>query len=69
LSGNFDEALIALQQALRLTPDDPLTHYNLGLTYLARNDRSQAQAEYEILKRLHSDLADALLREINASGP
>jgi tetratricopeptide (TPR) repeat protein len=69
LSGNFDEALIALQQALRLSPDDPLTHYNLGLTYLARNDRSQAQAEYEILKRLHSDLADALLREINASGP
>ena len=64
LSGKFDEALIALEQALRLNPENPMVHYNLGLTYLARGDRIQAQQEYEILSRLNSDLADALLREI-----
>ena len=64
LSGEFDEALTALEQALRLNPEDPMVHYNLGLTYLARGDRLQAQQEYEILSRLNSDLADALLRKI-----
>ena len=69
LTGKFDQALIALEQALRLNPEDAVVHYNLGLTYVAQGERSKAQAEYNLIKRLDSELAEALLREINTSRP
>jgi hypothetical protein len=36
----------------------------LGLAYLRVGDRDSAMKEYEILKRINPDLADALYSEI-----
>jgi tetratricopeptide (TPR) repeat protein len=39
----FDQAMEQLQEAARLSPDNPAINYNLGLMYLKKNDYAQAR--------------------------
>jgi tetratricopeptide (TPR) repeat protein len=41
--GRHDEALLQLQEAVRLEPDNPTANYNLGLMYLKKQDYAQAR--------------------------
>lgn len=40
--GRFDKALAVYQEASALEPDNPMINYNLGLTYLKKNDFEHA---------------------------
>ncbi len=52
-NGQFDEAQKQVEQALKLKPDDPTSHYVLGTIYLQRDPKQaadtldKAQAEFE----------------------
>lgn len=42
--GQADAALSQLEEAARLEPDNPTSHYNLGLLYLKKKDYDRARA-------------------------
>lgn len=42
-NGNDDQALVQLQEAARIAPDNATTHYNLGLLYVKRRDYAGAR--------------------------
>lgn len=39
----FDQAMEQMQEAARLSPDNPAINYNLGLMYVKKNDYAQAR--------------------------
>ena len=47
-AGRLAEAAVSYQQALRLQPDRPEAHNNLGLVYLAQNRLSEAAAQFSL---------------------
>ncbi len=51
----FKEALDALQTAMRLKPDDPLTRYNLGVTYASLGQTDRAAVAFQDAIRLKPD--------------
>lgn len=51
----FREALGALQTAVRLKPDDPLTRYNLGVTYASLGQPNSAAIAFRDAIRLKPD--------------
>lgn len=51
----FKEALGALQTAVRLKPDDPLTRYNLGVTYASLGQPDRAAVSFRDAIRLKPD--------------
>ena len=51
----FKEALGALQTAVRLKPDDPLTRYNLGVTYASLGQPNSAAIAFRDAIRLKPD--------------
>ena len=51
----FKEALGALQTAVRLKPDDPLTRYNLGVTYASLGQPDRAAVAFRDAIRLKPD--------------
>jgi tetratricopeptide (TPR) repeat protein len=53
--GAWDDAVAAGRAALRIEPANGATRSLLVQTYLARGDRAQAEAEYEILQRITSE--------------
>lgn len=44
-NGQFDEAFNALNQALEISPNSPITHFYLALVYLATDETDSAKAE------------------------
>ena len=44
-TGQFDQALEALNQAFEISPNSPAVHFYLALVYVARNDFEEAKAE------------------------
>ena len=59
------EAEKAYMEAIRLNPENPVVHYNLGLVYLELGERDRAFDEYRILKSLDSEeYAEKLFKEI-----
>ncbi len=46
-TGQFDQALEALNQALEISPDSPIAHFYLGLVRLATDDFDGAKAAVE----------------------
>jgi tetratricopeptide (TPR) repeat protein len=65
----LEKAIRAFNAAIRLDLDSAEVHYNLGITYVALNRTDSAKKEYVILKNLDSELADLLLRRIDAAQP
>ena len=63
----YGDAVEAFYQSIKINPDYPRSHYNLGLTYLRMTDRASAIREYEMLKGLDSELAQELSGMINKS--
>ena len=61
------EAVEAFKQAITLKPNFAEAHFNLGVLYLELGAQTQARQEYLILKQLESELAEELLRKLNAS--
>ncbi len=59
----------AYRRALSLRPDYAPAHDYLARTYLAMGDRQKATERYETLRRLDRQLADRLLRAIQANDP
>ena len=54
------QAVEAYKQVIALVPEEAVAHYNLGLAYLALDDRAGAQAEIKTLQGLKSPLAAKL---------
>ncbi|MHC4646155.1 MAG: tetratricopeptide repeat protein [Planctomycetota bacterium] len=61
----YNEAIDAFKQAIKIKPDYTDPRFNLGLTYLNIGDKSSALEQYEILKTLDAETADALFNIIN----
>ena len=55
----FEDALKALEQALKLDPESPTTHLNLGVCYQALGQSSRARDAYREALRLQPDLERA----------
>jgi tetratricopeptide (TPR) repeat protein len=58
--GRLPAAVEALRSAIRLNANFANAHYYLGLVHIAQKNKSGAQAEYAILKRLDQQLAQKL---------
>jgi Flp pilus assembly protein TadD len=50
--GSASEALPHLEVAARLSPDDPIVHYQLGLAYQRLGNADLAAREFETFQRL-----------------
>jgi tetratricopeptide (TPR) repeat protein len=57
---DYEKAIEAFKQTIRIQPDYIYAHYNLGMVYLVQGDRNSALDEYKILKDLDQDIADQL---------
>jgi len=58
-TGKMDDALQALQQAVKANPANAFGHYELGMAYLAKGNASQAEGEWRAATQIHPDLTDA----------
>lgn len=63
--GRFENAIDTLKQAVRTKPDYAEAHYALAISYLMAGNKNSAMAEYEILKKLNPEKANALLEFIS----
>jgi serine/threonine-protein kinase len=63
--GRYAEAAQAFEQAVRLGPNNPVGHRNLGDAYLKRDRRDQAMAEYGKALDLSRALLDVNPRDAN----
>jgi TonB family protein len=64
-TGRNEDAIASIKKGLAIWPEDVQAHYKLGQIYVEVGDKKAAMAEYAALKRLNSDMADKLLKEIN----
>jgi TonB family protein len=62
----YSDAITEFKEALRLSDGQGKahSHYHLGLAYLRSGNRKAALKEYELLKKINSELANQLLQEI-----
>ena len=61
--GEPTESIAALRTAIELKPDYVDAWYSLGKAYAALGNRTQLMATYEVLRTLHSALADEFFEE------
>jgi len=57
--GQFDEAIAAFEEAIRLDPDYALAHYNLGRAYYLQGQMEQAAAAFEEAIQIDPEMAEA----------
>jgi tetratricopeptide (TPR) repeat protein len=62
--GEYENAMEAYQQAIRLKPDSVSAHLNLGMAYLRVGDKGSALEEFKILKKLDQVSANRLFNLI-----
>ena len=67
-AGEYPKAIEAYQQALRLAPDNPAAHLDLGVCYVDIGDKNSALDEYKILQELDIGLANKLFDPIKLKG-
>ncbi len=63
LQGNYRLAERTLHKAIELAPDDPITHYYLGLLYQENGLTDQAIAAWSVAKRISPDHPYAILAQ------
>src|SRR5215470_12093294 len=56
---SWDSAITDYRKALELEPNDPLTHYNLGLALKYKGEARNAAGEFQTALRLKPKWADA----------
>gem|GEM_PF-1400351 len=61
---NYQEAVSAYKQAIKLNPKDPYAHLGLGKAYISLGDVKSALAEYKILEELDKNKAEELFKQI-----
>lgn len=59
IQGNYSEAIFYYINVLKLEPNNPIFHYNLGLIYEHKNDFANAIKEYKIALKLNNNFIDA----------
>ena len=57
--GDADAAVVKLQQAVKLNPDDEDAHYDLGLALARKGERAAAEREYAEALKIYPDYAEA----------
>jgi len=67
--GKWKQAISPLKEAVRLKPDYQGAHYNLGLAFLEAGDKKSAVQEYNILRPLNLNNANALYFRIYRKPP
>jgi tetratricopeptide (TPR) repeat protein len=63
--GENDEAIVHLTEAIRISPNYGEAHLALGRIYLSMGKEELALAEYHILKKINSNLANTLYQNIS----
>jgi Flp pilus assembly protein TadD len=63
--GDYASASRSFQKALSIDPYNSSAHFNLGITYLLRDDKTGAYGEYLILKEIDVSRADTLRNLLN----
>lgn len=63
----YQKAVEASQEALRINPDSASAHYNLGRAYLEMGNKNLASEEYRTLKELDEELAKEMYQFMNES--
>ena len=64
-TGDYKKAIELFKDTICLMPDWDSAHYMLGHAYNKIGNRKDALEEYEVIKKLNTELADKLLKEIN----
>jgi len=62
--GQYENAMGAYKQAIRLKPDSVKAHLNLGMAFIKLGDRGSALEEFKILKQLDQESANQLFNLI-----
>ena len=62
--GQYEDAMGAYKQAIRLKPDSVKAHLDLGMAYLKVGDKGSALEEFKILKKLDQESANRLFNLI-----
>lgn len=62
--GRNEDAIARLKEGLAIRPEDDHIHYELGRIYVRMGNKKAAMEEHGILKRLNTNLAETLLKEI-----
>lgn len=65
LVGRYEEAIVALKQALARNPNDLGTHFNLAATYGELGREAEARAEGAEILRLSPNFSLEVLRRVN----
>ena len=65
LSGNYEEALLHLWEAVRLTPNQGLSHFHLGKVHLAQGRTTEARQSFQ--RALEYGLPANLLQEAQSA--
>ena len=60
-----EDAIAVFKEALAIRPDDANIHYRLGCFYIQTGDKEAAMDEYNKLKKIDPQIAEALMKEIN----
>jgi len=61
----YPQAASTFKQAVELDPDNASVRYNLAIVLTTENDRAGALAQYNLIKRTATPLADQLYRDLN----
>jgi tetratricopeptide (TPR) repeat protein len=64
----YDEAVVALQRAVKLDPAQPDAHYRLAHVFQDMGKAAESQREFAQVRELH-EKADDLVRKMSASPP
>ncbi len=62
----LEKAAYAFRKSLSLDPQNQAIHFDLGMTFLNLEEKSDALKEYELLKKRDKELANRLLERINS---
>jgi Tfp pilus assembly protein PilF len=62
------EAVVALQRAVKLDPTQPDAHYRLARVYTQLGQKEKAGQEFAITKELHSKTEDSLIEKVSGEG-
>jgi tetratricopeptide (TPR) repeat protein len=60
----YKEAATTLERAIRVEPESPAAHFNLGVVQLRSGNKRAALEQYQTLERNNTELADQLYRQI-----
>ena len=64
-----DEALAALQRAVKLDPTQPDAHYRLARLYSQTGQKLKASQEFAKTKKLHAKAQESLIQKVSGDHP